>query len=286
MNSARIPVHGGFVRESGPGRGVDLDRKKVDTGYIHGFSREEQRRLVAQAQVLAPNVFAGLELGSAGRLLELGCGVGAELKLIAQRWPHLYLVGLDLSRTHLLAAKDPLAREIAAGTAGILRGDALCLPLAAGSFDRVITIWMLEHVGDPAPVMAEALRVLRPDGILFCTEVDNGTFGFEPEQPAIRDWWDRFNRCQILDGGDPFVGRRLEAAARHLGCREIYSGRRGELLDYLRQLLLSGREDLVRRGLADDERIARLEAEFARAQQDSGIHFHYSAVRLRCRPSR
>ncbi|MEJ2325764.1 MAG: hypothetical protein P8Y25_02625 [Chromatiaceae bacterium] len=36
--------------------------------YIHGYSREEQRRLIEQADVLAPNVFAGLDLAGAGGL--------------------------------------------------------------------------------------------------------------------------------------------------------------------------------------------------------------------------
>ena len=285
-----------FVREFRSGTGSRQDQGKVDSGYIHGFSPQEQRRLVAQARVLAPNVFAGLALPDEGRLLEVGCGVGAELKLMAQQRPRLQLVGLDLSPTHLLAAKQHLAPEIRAGRAGILRGDALRLPLENGSFDRVVSIWMLEHVSDPAPVMAEALRVLRPDGMLICTEVDNGTFAFEPEQPAIREWWSRFNRCQVLNGGDPFVGRRLEQVARGLGCGAIRTevlpiissrrepARRRVLLGYLRELLLSGREDLYRRGLADDGLIARLKDEFARVQRDSDVHFRYHAVRLSCRP--
>ncbi len=58
------------------------------TDYIHGFSEAEQQRLVRQAEVLAPNVFSAFDLSPHAEVLELGCGVGAELMLMRQRWPH------------------------------------------------------------------------------------------------------------------------------------------------------------------------------------------------------
>jgi SAM-dependent methyltransferase len=43
------------------------------------------------------------------------------------------------------------------------------LPFAAGSLDTVIASSVLEYVRDPAPVLAECARVLRPGGVLLCT---------------------------------------------------------------------------------------------------------------------
>ena len=118
-------------------------------GYIHGFSPTEQARLMAQAELLAPSVLGGLALDPARDLLEIGCGVGAELKLIGRRWPHLRLTGLDLSETHLGAAAVHLVATPGPVGAALVRGDAYRLPFAERSFDRVLTIWMLEHVPDP-----------------------------------------------------------------------------------------------------------------------------------------
>lgn len=266
--------------------------------YIHGYSRREQQRLIAQAQVLAPNVFAGLDLGATRRLLELGCGVGAELAQIRDRWAGIELTGIDRSQGHLEAAREHLRAEIESGQARLVRADATALPFPAGTFDAVITVWMLEHVAKPQRVLAEALRVLGEDGWLISIEVDNASFAFEPDVPAITDWWARFNRYQREAGGDPFVGRRLHGLARELGCRDIRTetlpiiasdrepGRRAALLDYLEDLLLSGAERLLGAGLAAGGDIARLHSAFAEVRGDPGIGFRYFAVRLTCRPGR
>lgn len=261
--------------------------------YIHGFSADEQQRLVHQAEVLAPNVFHGLDFSSVDRLLELGCGVGAELKLLSDRWPGLHLTGVDRSERHLDAARTLLeGRAI-----DLVQADATALPFPGASFDRVITIWMLEHVPDPAAVMREALRVLKPDGLAIFTEVDNATFRFEPRVDIIVEWWERFSRWQEAAGGDPYVGPKLEAIARELGCRDVCAeefpnvssrhepGRRGILLRYLEELLLSGAEVMRESGAvtADDER--RLGAAFDEVAGDPSIEFQYLAVRLTCRPA-
>ncbi len=85
----------------------------MTTPYIHGFSNDEQSRLVEQANVLAPNVFSDIDFSHAREALEIGCGVGAELKIMCERWPRLRLIGLDWSETHLIAAKDVLSNELA-----------------------------------------------------------------------------------------------------------------------------------------------------------------------------
>ena len=229
--------------------------------YIHGFSKQEQARLVEQARVLAPGVFEGLDFSGVEDLLEIGCGVGAELHLLAQRWPQLHLTGLDRSAAHLAAAKRFLP-DTTAAKVRLVRGDALSLPFAEQSFDRVITIWMLEHVRDAAAILREALRVTRPTGRVICTEVDNATFGFDPPNPVIEGWWQRFNRYQQAAGGDPFVGSKLAEVAREIGGEGIEArtlpiidsaldaGRRAILLDYLRDLLLSGADNLIAGGYA------------------------------------
>jgi trans-aconitate methyltransferase len=57
--------------------------------YLHGFSPEEQRRLVHQSLFLEPYVFDGIDLEFKTSLLEVGCGVGAQTKILCRRFPEL-----------------------------------------------------------------------------------------------------------------------------------------------------------------------------------------------------
>lgn len=268
----------------------------MSTRYIHGFSREEQQRLVDQARILAPAVFDGLVWPIRGEVLEIGCGVGAELKLIAERRPELALTGLDINPRHLRAATQHLEAEIRHGRVHLVQGDALELPFAAGRFDLVLSIWVLEHIGLSSRVLAEWFRVLKTEGWLICTEVDNTSFRFDPPQPLIADWWERFNLCQRQAGGDPEVGARLAAMAEAMGCRSwsvepvhaissrLRPARRGLELDYLERLLLSANESLCRSGLIEPSLAQNLKEAFAEVRRHPGIEFEYRAVRLSCRP--
>jgi SAM-dependent methyltransferase len=257
------------------------------TDYIHGFGAEEEHRLWVQAEVLAGPVFAHLPLIEQGRLLELGCGTGAELDQIRRRRPDVELVGVELSPTHVAAA-----RRRVGGFAGVLRADATRLPLPDRSVDQAITIWVLEHVPDPGAVVAEALRVLRPSGTLVCTEVDNDTFAFHPELPAVTSWWHRFNRVQRDGGGDPFVGRRLvdlveRAGGEPLGVRDVAvvaspeePRRRDELVEYVSDLLRSGARSMIRAGAVDPDELRALDADLDRARRDERIGWEYHAVQV------
>ncbi len=265
--------------------------------YIHGYSSAEQARLVDQARILAPNLFSGLVFSGAYNLLEIGCGVGAALKIISERWPSLELTGVDHNRSHIAAAKELLKKKTGSCKVHLVLSDAYRLPFQEARFDLAITIWMLEHVDRPQDIMCEALRVLKTEGTLICTEVDNDTFGFEPQNDVIADWWERFNAYQKSAGGDPFVGRKLKDMAASLGCRNIKTEtlavisssrepmRRTTYLQYLRDLLLSGAENMIEDGYADAKLASRLRNEFEYMIRDKHTAFRYHAVRLTCSPA-
>jgi SAM-dependent methyltransferase len=93
-------------------------------------------------------------------VLEVGCGLGLDLVRFARGGARV--TGVDVS---------PVALDLAAGccraagmTATLLEADGARLPLAAASFDLVYCHGVLSFVRDPARVVAEAYRVLRPGG--------------------------------------------------------------------------------------------------------------------------
>ncbi|MCB9618058.1 MAG: class I SAM-dependent methyltransferase [Sandaracinus sp.] len=82
----------------------------MSEGYIHGYSEEERRRLVAQAELWRDRFLVpGLDYRPGEKLLEIGCGVGAVLAVLGEHFPGLNLTGVDLVPSQIAAAKDELA---------------------------------------------------------------------------------------------------------------------------------------------------------------------------------
>jgi 2-polyprenyl-6-hydroxyphenyl methylase/3-demethylubiquinone-9 3-methyltransferase len=71
--------------------------------------------------------------------------------------------GLDASGDSLAVA----GHHDRTGLVNYVLGDALQLPYPDASFDAVCAMDFLEHVEDPARVIKEAARVLRPNGVFF-----------------------------------------------------------------------------------------------------------------------
>ncbi len=114
-----------------------------------------------------------LGLSQADRLLDLGCGWGRHLRLLAAAGHEV--VGVDLSlpllRRAVRAAPNPVRDEGGGDRAvapALVAGDMLRLPLADGSFDAVIhlatSLGLFLDDALAARALAEARRVLRPGG--------------------------------------------------------------------------------------------------------------------------
>lgn len=117
--------------------------------------------------------FERLPLERGDLLLDLGCGEGRHV-ISAYVEGDVHAIGVDLSLDDLKAAKDKFAEfdepDNSNKSFGLSTANALQLPFADNTFDKVICSEVLEHIPDYEGALAEIERVLKPGG-LFCASV-------------------------------------------------------------------------------------------------------------------
>ena len=263
----------------------------MSSGYIHTFSAGEQARLVAQAAFLEPYIFPTINFTGCDRVLEIGCGVGAELQILHRRFPNARLSGVDFSAAQLAKARELLRAELADGAVQLHEGSAYELPFADASFDGGCLIWVLEHLAEPLRALREARRILRPGGVLSVTEVFNAGLRVDPPCPAMADYWRAFNTLQHELGGAPDVGADLPTLATDAGFRKIQfnslpvrmdaqmtdAGQRRAFIAYWRTLWLSGAPQLLERQQVTPALVAAMQEEFSGLAENPAAVYDYSA---------
>ena len=153
--------------------------------------------------------FDRLGLSAGERLLDLGAGGGRhafEAMRRGARVTALDYSAADLKDVAAVAGGMIAADEITEDQwAGVANGDALDLPFADGSFDRVIISEVLEHIWDDERVLAEVARVLRPGGRLAATV---------PTRWPERVSWALNHRYHDTPGGHVRIYRQRDLEAR------------------------------------------------------------------------
>ncbi len=119
--------------------------------------------LRAENRARTPWIIQSIEqtLGSGQKVLDIGCGAGFLTNALADRGHHV--TGVDLSHETLEIAK----KHDKTASVSYVHADAATLPFLPASFDVVCAMDFLEHVDNPARIIAEASRVLKPGGLFF-----------------------------------------------------------------------------------------------------------------------
>lgn len=103
------------------------------------------------------------------RFLDIGTGTGRLLEVVAPRAERA--LGVDASRDMLALARARLAERGLAGRCAVRQADMYRLPLPDAAFDAVALQMVLHYAEEPAAALAEAARVLRPEGLLIVVDL-------------------------------------------------------------------------------------------------------------------
>lgn len=133
-----------------------------------GADWDEVRALGLPAEAIEAALLARLPERIAS-LLDIGTGTGALLELLAPRTDQA--LGVDASREMLALARARLAERGLASRCVVRQADLYRLPLPDGGFQVVTLQMVLHYAEDPPAALAEAARVLRPDGLLLVLDL-------------------------------------------------------------------------------------------------------------------
>jgi SAM-dependent methyltransferase len=200
-----------------------------------------------------------------GFVLDLGCGAGHDLALLGAAG--LDAVGVDPSGVLLDAA-----RRTTGGTAPLVRAAGEVLPFPDASLSGCRIERVLQHVPDPAAVLAEVARCLRPGALLTVFEPDWSTFWVRGDRGSVPAGW-------ISGVRHPDVGGSLWALVEGAGFDVVD---RVEELSVWRNLAVLDRvinvEESVERAVGAG-RIGRAEADgWLREQRDRESRGEYSST--------
>jgi SAM-dependent methyltransferase len=212
--------------------------KEADT-YVHGYSPREAERLLDQAGTLTDLLHHDTRYPAGSRVLEAGCGVGAQTVTLAANSPDASFVSIDCSETSLAEAE---ARVKKAGHTNVRfrKADIFNLPFAPADFDHVFVCFVLEHLPDPGRALASLKVVLRPGGTITVIEGDHGSAYFAPDSMYAKKAIDCLVSLQKTAGGNALIGRELYPLLNHAGFSDVAVSPRMVYADASRPDLVEG----------------------------------------------
>ncbi|MEM8557421.1 MAG: methyltransferase domain-containing protein [Bacteroidota bacterium] len=180
----------------------------MSTAYVHGYDPRETERLRDQADTLVDLLHRNTVYPPGHRVLEAGCGVGAQTVTLARQSPYAEIVAVDISAASVAEAER---RVRAAGHTNVAfqQADLFALPFEPDSFDHAFVCFVLEHVAEPARALAEVMRRVRPGGTVTVIEGDHGSAYFHPDHADARATVQCLVDLQREAGGDANIGRRI-----------------------------------------------------------------------------
>lgn len=207
--------------------------------YVHGYDLRENIRLQDQASTLVELLHSDTAYPAGSKVLEAGCGVGAQTVTLAKNSPEAEITSVDISEDSVATAR---MNADAAGTTNVKfqQGDIFNLLFEPNSFDHIFVCFVLEHLSDPVAALNILKKYLKVGGTITVIEGDHGSTYFYPESESAH----KVINCQVelqkRSGGNANIGRELYPLLHGAGFGAIHVSPRMVYVDASRPELVDG----------------------------------------------
>ncbi|MBN1374921.1 MAG: methyltransferase domain-containing protein [Dehalococcoidia bacterium] len=186
---------------------------------MHGYSETENTRLADQANTLEHLLHHDSIFQPGSKVLEAGCGVGAQTIILAQANPSCLFTPIDISADSVKEAKRRTAAHKITNV-HFEKADIFNLPFTDSSFDHVFICFILEHLSDPTGALQSVKRALKPGGSITVIEGDHGSAYYHPRSELAQATIQCLIDIQASTGGNALIGRELYPLLTGCGFRD------------------------------------------------------------------
>lgn len=207
--------------------------------YVHGYSARESERLSDQARTLTELLHHDTRYPAGARVLEAGCGVGAQTVILAGNSPDAQFFSIDISADSLKKAEADVRNQ---GYTNVTfrKADIFRVPFAPASFDHIFVCFVLEHLAEPQRALGALRLLLKDGGTITVIEGDHGSAYFHPDDPDARKAIDCLVGLQRRGGGNALIGRQLFPLVTAAGFHDVSVSPRMVYADSSRPALVEG----------------------------------------------
>ena len=207
--------------------------------YVHGYDPRENIRLQDQASTLVELLHSDTVYPTGSKILEAGCGVGAQTITLAQNSPTAHFTSVDISESSLGEAQNKI-EEAGFTNVSFQQGDIFRLQFEPESFDHLFICFVLEHLAQPVEAIRCLKDFLKVGGTITVIEGDHGSTYFYPHSEAAHKAIQCQVKLQKQAGGNANIGRELYPLLKEAGFGSIQVSPRMVYVDSSKPQLVEG----------------------------------------------
>ncbi len=255
--------------------------------YVHGYTSREAERLNDQANTLDELIHFDSLFKAGSMVLEAGCGVGAQTKIIAPKNPDSKFISVDISQESIVEAKK-ISDSWGITNVEFEQADVFNLPFKDEVFDSAIVCFVLEHVNKPVAALKELIRVVKRGGTIMAIEGDHGSAYLHPDSQYALQAIQCLVQLQKQHGGNGNIGRELYPLFTSVGLQDVNVTPRVVYADASRPQLVEGftkntftamiegiGEEAIQQGLITKEAFEQGIRDLYRSAETDGV-FNYT----------